>query len=129
MVESLKVLCVEDDEDVLYVTAIALGLDENILVHVADGADVALPILLDPNRPIDCILLDVRMPRISGIDLLSKIRKMDAHHRTPVVFFTASIQEGDVAAYARLDIAGVITKPYNPLTLASELREIIGGNV
>jgi DNA-binding response OmpR family regulator len=43
-----------------------------------------------------------------------------------VIFLTAKVRAGDRSAWTDLDIAGVIAKPFNPMTLAAEVSELLG---
>ena len=45
-----------------------------------------------------------------------------------MIFLTAKVQAGDRRAWTELDIAGVIAKPFNPMTLASEVSDVLGWN-
>lgn len=125
MAETLKILCVEDDADILFVTLLSLRQDSDIVVAGADNAGLALDILRGVGGQVDCILLDVRMPGMSGIEMLSKLRTDPPHGKTPVIFLTADLRSHDLSGYGDLRIAGVIAKPYNPMTLAGDVRAIL----
>jgi two-component system OmpR family response regulator len=125
MAETLNVLCIDDDEDALIIAGISLGLDREISARTARGGSDALAILRQPDTRVDCILLDVRMPDISGPDLLTVIRTLGGHARTPVIFLTASVREVDAKHYAALGAIGMIAKPFDPLALAAQVRRLV----
>jgi two-component system, OmpR family, response regulator len=72
----------------------------------------------------DLILLDVMMPGIDGLETFVALRKFPELKNTPVVFMTAKVQPHEVRGYVELGAAGVIAKPFDPMTLADQLREI-----
>jgi CheY-like chemotaxis protein len=125
MAGKLKILCVDDDADILFVTGLSLGLDPDISVTEARSGADALDLLERGAESFDCVLLDVKMFGLSGMDVLSRMRALERHDRTPVIFLTAGVREGDLKAYLAGGALGVITKPYDPLGLAAELRRIL----
>jgi CheY-like chemotaxis protein len=74
----------------------------------------------------DAILLDVMMPDMNGIALLQELRKEPKTQSIPVILLTAKAQTSDRHEYTHLDIAGVITKPFEPLNLADQIAEVLG---
>ena len=121
----LNILYVDDHEDVRDVVEYSLQLDAEIDVRVAGSGAQALE-MLDENqfRP-DVILLDVMMPHMDGLTVLAAIRTRAPFQKTPVIFITARTQSREISAFNALDIIGVITKPFDPLELAPEVREIL----
>jgi len=75
-------------------------------------------------RP-DVILLDVMMPEIDGIETLSRLRGLPGHAETPVIFMTARTMDHERTLYLDLGALGVIAKPFDPMTLAKKLRDIL----
>ena len=72
----------------------------------------------------DLILLDVMMPNMDGPETLERLRVFPTLAVTPVVFMTAKVQPQEVQAYLDLGAVGVIAKPFDPMILADQLREI-----
>ena len=72
----------------------------------------------------ELILLDVMMPGMDGPSTLKALRGIDATSSTPVVFMTAKVQAAEVAHYKSLGALGVIAKPFDPMTLAEQLRAL-----
>lgn len=56
---------------------------------------------------------------------LTRIRERQAHQATPVIFMTARAQSGEVEHYRTLGALDVITKPFDPMTLAGDVRAIL----
>jgi CheY-like chemotaxis protein len=72
----------------------------------------------------DLILLDVVMPGLDGPATLQRLRRDPATAAIPVVFLTANAQPAEVAHYTSLGAMDVVAKPFNPMTLAAQIRHI-----
>jgi two-component system, OmpR family, response regulator len=70
------------------------------------------------------ILMDVMMPVMDGPRTLEKLRLMPATRDIPVVFMTAKAQLHEQEAYMKLGAAGVIVKPFDPLTLTEQVEDV-----
>ena len=121
---ALTVLHVDDEDDIREVAAFALELDPEIALTSAPSGAAALA-ALDRGVVPDVILLDVMMPHLDGPGTLARIRERQAHQATPVIFMTARAQSGEVDHYRALGALDVITKPFDPMTLAQDVRAIL----
>jgi DNA-binding response OmpR family regulator len=74
--------------------------------------------------PVDLILLDIMMPRMSGFEVLSELRGLPGHERTPVIMLTAKGQETDREQAASLGASDFLTKPFSPKKLLARIDEI-----
>ena len=72
----------------------------------------------------DVILLDVMMPEMDGPATLQALRSSPATAAIPVIFMTAKVQAHEVDRYKVLGALGVISKPFDPMTLADVVRSI-----
>jgi CheY-like chemotaxis protein len=70
------------------------------------------------------VLLDLKMPRLSGFDVLAWIRSHETFKTLPVVIFTASNQEGDIRRAYELGANSYLVKPVGIHTLIDILKEI-----
>lgn len=120
----MRVLYVDDEPDIREIAEIALGLDPTFEVRTAASGEDALT-LLDEWIP-DVALFDVMMPGMDGPHLLATIRKRGSLSALPVIFVTARAQRRELQDFGRLDSIGVIAKPFDPVTLAAQVREILG---
>ncbi|HAA27040.1 MAG TPA: two-component system response regulator [Cyanobacteria bacterium UBA8553] len=77
-------------------------------------------------QQFDAILLDVMMPDIDGIALWRELQNNSATQAIPVILLTAKVQSTDIAQFAKLGVAGVIAKPFDPLTLAEQVASTLG---
>jgi len=112
--ENVDILLVEDNMDDAGLTIRALKkhhLANNIL-HLQDGEEALHFLFVDsPHHPPKLILLDVKMPKVDGIQVLRQI-KSDVNLRViPVVMLTSSKEERDVIESYKLGVNAYIVKP------------------
>jgi len=120
----LRVLYVDDEPDIREVGAMALEIDGSIEVTPASSGPEALELLQSGLRP-DVILLDVMMPGMDGPAVLAELQKRPELAKIPVIFITARAQAHELARFVSLGAIGVITKPFDPMTLSIELRAVL----
>jgi CheY-like chemotaxis protein len=120
-VTALQVLYVDDEPDIREIAALALGLDPELTAHLAGSGAEALAMLQGGVRP-DAIMLDVMMPGMDGPAVLAALRAAPPTAQIPVVFITARTQAQDRERLLQLGAVAVIAKPFDPMTLAKELR-------
>ncbi|WP_100637927.1 response regulator [Marinobacter salexigens] len=121
--ESLKrIMMVEDEPDIRSVAELALEAIGGFELIACESGQQALEQIVD-SRP-QLIILDVMMPGMDGPETLKAIRSLPEYAETPAVFITAKVQSDEVRSYLALGAAGVIPKPFDPLTLADQIREI-----
>lgn len=94
-----RVLLVEDnDADAELV--ISVMTDENLPVNIdrADDGEKAVDILFNcyQSRDLSCIILDIKLPKIDGLEVLKIIKNNEIYKNTPVVVFTSSAEERDI---------------------------------
>jgi CheY-like chemotaxis protein len=77
-------------------------------------------------QKLDAILLDVMMPDIDGLTLFGELQHDSATQAIPVILLTAKVQSTDFAQFAKLGVAGVIAKPFDPMTLAEQVASTLG---
>jgi two-component system response regulator RegX3 len=113
------VLIVEDEES--FVEALVVGLKrEGFLVKVArDGAEAIE--MFDDVRP-DLLLLDVMLPKVSGIDVCREIRRRS---RVPIIMVTAKASEIDTVVGLEVGADDYVTKPYRLRELVARMRAVL----
>jgi CheY-like chemotaxis protein len=121
---TLRVLYVDDEPDIREVAMLSLQLDPQIDCEAVDCGIKALAVLKDGAWLPDLILLDVMMPLMDGPTTLEKLREIPATAATPVVFMTARAQGFEQNRLLKLGAIGVIPKPFDPMTLAKQLRAL-----
>lgn len=116
----LRVLHVDDEPDIREVVEISLGLDPDLLTQSCASGQEAL--VAATEWAPDVILLDVMMPVMDGAATLSRLRENPRTASIPVVFMTARAQSSELELFRSLGAAGVIPKPFDPMTLAASVR-------
>lgn len=119
---TLKVLYVEDEPDLREVASLSLEMDPGIEVRTAASGPEALATLDGGAFAPDVILLDVMMPGMDGPTVLQHIRERPALDAAPIIFMTARTQPHERERFLSMGAIGLIAKPFDPLTLASDLR-------
>jgi CheY-like chemotaxis protein len=117
-----RVLHVEDEPDIREVAKLALEEVGGMTVEMAACGPDAL--VKAPAFAPDLILLDVMMPGMDGPATLLELRKNPLTASIPVIFMTAKVQSHEVARYKELGAIGVIAKPFDPMTLADQVRAL-----
>ncbi len=117
-----RILCVEDEPDIQAVARVALELLGGFQVHLCANGQEALATV--PAFVPDLILLDVMMPGMDGPTTLARLRADPASAGIPVIFLTAKVQPEEVRHYQGLGALDVIAKPFDPMTLAAQVRRI-----
>jgi len=117
-----KVLCVEDDADIRTVAELALAEVGGFEVLLCRSGAEALAKAAG-FKP-DVMLLDVMMPGMDGPDALRALRALPGLASVPAVFLTAKALPSEVARYRRLGALDVIAKPFDPMTLADQVKRI-----
>ena len=115
-VQPVDILLIEDNQDDIELTqeALTLGKVVNTLTVVRDGQE-ALRYLFGngstPEKIPGLILLDLRLPRIDGIELLKRIKQEPILRRVPVVVLTTSKRDEDIVQSYDLGVNSYIQKP------------------
>ncbi len=118
--ENVDVLLIEDSLEDLELTTYVLGVTSNHLrfLHLRDGIE-ALRFIFSKRtysekraqQALQLILLDLKLPKVDGLDVLRKIRADESTRMIPVVMFSSSNQKVDIAeAYSR-GVNSYVVKP------------------
>lgn len=118
-----RVLLVDDDPRIRKIAQIALEGVARWQVSLAASGFEALDAAVK-ERP-DVILLDVMMPEMDGPTTLARLRECKDTAAIPVIFFTAKVQKHEIDSYLALGAAGIISKPFDPMTLPREISDIL----
>lgn len=117
-----RVLMVEDEPDIRAVAELALEAIGGFELTACSSGQQALEVIAECHPQL--ILLDVMMPGMDGPATLKAIRCLPEYAATPAVFMTAKVQSDEVDSYLAQGAAGVIPKPFDPLTLADQIKDI-----
>ena len=122
---SRRVLLVDDEDDIREVARMSLSAVAGWEVVTAASGREALD-AGGASAPYDVVLLDVMMPGLDGPGTLPLLRERDWGRDVPVIFLTAKVQPADRRALGALGAAGIVGKPFDPMTLATEIEAILG---
>jgi DNA-binding response OmpR family regulator len=117
-----RILVVEDESDIRELISFTLTFSGFEVISATNGEE-ALELAAEDS--FDLILLDVRMPRLSGYDTCRQMRKMKRCKDTPIVFLSAKGQEHDMQAGLAAGADQYILKPFAPAELVLEIKEIL----
>lgn len=120
--ELTRILYADDEDDILDVATLSLEMVGGLSVTTCGDGFQAIEAALR-SRP-DLIMLDVMMPGMDGPTAMSRIRADPALADIPVILLTARVRGPEVQEYFALGADGVISKPFDPMTLADEVRAI-----
>ncbi len=116
------ILYVEDEPDIRMVAQLALETVGGFTLKVCSSGEEA--VLAGPGFKPDLFLLDVMMPGMDGPSTLAALRALPTLKDTPVIFMTAKVQPGEIQQYRDMGALDVIAKPFDPMTLADQVRTI-----
>lgn len=114
-----KIVLVDDDRNILTSIRILLESEGFVVTTYHDGEDGLEGILND--KPDLCIL-DVKMPRMDGMELITKLRDVSP---VPVIFLTSKDDEVDQILGLRLGADDYITKPFSQRLLIERIRSVL----
>jgi signal transduction histidine kinase/ActR/RegA family two-component response regulator len=106
-------------EDNLFNQQVAKGLLEYVgtKVVVASNGLEAIDLILKHELPFDCVLMDMQMPEMDGIEATRIIRRSSQGERLPIIALTANISKEDYDACYDVGMSDFISKPVSPLLL------------
>jgi CheY-like chemotaxis protein len=121
--EIKSVLLVDDEPDIRTIGQMSLQMVGGWDVEVASSGVEALELLM--KRSFDLILLDVMMPLLDGPATLFQLQSSPNTNKIPVIFMTAKVQHQEIEQYLRMGVCGVISKPFDPMQLPTEIKKIV----
>jgi CheY-like chemotaxis protein len=119
-----RILIIDDEDDIREVAALSLEATAGWQIFTASsglaGIDIAIA-----EQP-DAILMDVMMPGVDGPTTFSNMQQNPDVAHIPVLLLTAKVQGVDQRRFAGLGLAGILFKPFDPLTLAKQISDTLG---
>jgi CheY-like chemotaxis protein len=122
-----KILLIDDEETIQEV--VQLGIEIEAGWQVASASSGMEGIKLAQSQQPDAILLDVMMPDMDGFSTLSRLKSDTSTRAIPVIFLTAKTQTKEKNQLQSLGVEDIITKPFNAVTLASQIARILNWNI
>ena len=115
-----KILYVEDEPDIQTVAIMALETIGGFTVNACSSGQEAVEAA--PAFAPDLVILDVMMPGMDGPATMEALRKLPVTADVPIIFMTAKVQAHEVERYRAMGAVEVIAKPFDPISLAEEVR-------
>ncbi len=122
-IENSKIFLVDDDRNIILSVSMALEAEGFEVESFNDGESGLKAILED--KP-DLVVLDVKMPRMNGIEVLSKLRETSL---VPVIFLTSKDDEVDQVIGLRMGADDYITKPFSQRLLIERIKVLLRRNI
>jgi len=116
------IMLVEDEPDILEVARLALEATGPFTIHPCNSGQKAIDTA--PVVKPDLIILDMMMPGMDGLTTLALLRQNVELKSIPVIFMTAKAQTNEMKHYIERGAIGAISKPFDPMHLAEEVRQI-----
>ena len=117
------ILVADDDEDILALVAFRLSRDGYRVLKARDGEEA---LCLARERSPELLILDVRMPKMTGLDVVRELRASEGRTRVPVILLTASVQDDSVQRGFDAGADEYIKKPFSPQELAARVHAVVG---
>lgn len=117
-----RILIAEDEPDIRELIRLALQFNGFEVISASDGAEA---VELASNNSFDLIMLDVRMPRLTGYEACRQLREMETTKEIPIIFLSAKGQEAEVDEGLEAGADRYILKPFAPIELANEIKQIL----
>ena len=120
---SKRILIIDDDRDIREATQLCLEILGEWEVMSAGSGKEGL-VTAAAEHP-DAILLDVMMPEMDGLATFETLQDTPVTKNIHVILLTAKAQPAEKRHFTQLCVAGVITKPYDPFTLADQITKVL----
>lgn len=116
------ILCVEDNELNRKIVRDLLHRTSYRLIEAVDGeAGIAMALEQQP----DLILMDIQLPKVSGIDAMRALRQAPATAHTPIIAITSFALTGDEQKAKDAGASAYLAKPYSPFDLLKLIRRLL----
>lgn len=124
MADKKRILVIDDEDDIREVAQVSLELVGGYDVVAASSGHAGLATAA-AEQP-DAILLDVMMPDLDGPSTFQRLQASAETRHIPVILLTAKVQAADRRRFADLGVQGVLAKPFDPMTLAGQVADVLG---
>jgi len=124
-----RILVAEDERDIrelINFTLMFAGFEVTLAANGAEAVERAQAALASGAKP-DLIMMDVRMPRMTGYEACRQIKSISDFQDTPVIFLSAKGQDEEIQTGLDAGAVAYILKPFNPDDLTRRVEEILRG--
>ncbi|MGH9862809.1 MAG: response regulator, partial [Candidatus Acidiferrales bacterium] len=117
-----RVLIIEDDKDIVELVRYNLEKDGFQVTAVGDGLSGLAHL---KKSPPDLLLLDLMLPKLSGLEICKEVRRNQSLNRLPVLMLTARGDEADRVVGLELGADDYVTKPFSPRELVARVKALL----
>jgi two-component system, OmpR family, alkaline phosphatase synthesis response regulator PhoP len=117
-----RILIIEDDRDIVELVRYNLA-NEGFQVSGANDGATGLSTL--KKSPPDLLLLDLMLPKLSGLDICREVRKDESLNRLPILMLTARGDEADRVVGLEMGADDYVTKPFSPRELIARVKALL----
>jgi phosphate regulon transcriptional regulator PhoB len=117
-----RVLLIEDDRDIVELVRYNLEREGFQVAAASDGATGLAQIR---KTPPDILLLDLMLPKLSGLDICKEIRRDQSLNRLPILMLTARGEEADRVVGLEMGADDYVTKPFSPRELGARVKALL----
>lgn len=118
----MKILAVDDDLHILELLTMMAARAGFTDILTASSGEIALDMLNEGDTVFDCLLLDISMPGMDGIELCGLTRAIPAYNKTPIIMLTAMSEKDYIDRAFRAGATDYATKPFDIVELHARLR-------
>ncbi len=118
-----RILLIDDEKSIRLVIQVCLNqLTDWTVLTAASSVDGLCR--AETEKP-DAILLDLMMPDMDGLTVLKKLKENPKTSAIPVILLTAKLWPTDYNQSEQWELAGILSKPFDPLNLANQIAKIL----
>jgi len=116
------ILVIEDDPDIRELLSYSLSKEGWTVVLASDGEEGLAAL---PSENPDCVVLDIMLPGMDGLEILRALKSDASRRRLPVILATAKGEESDIVSGLELGAEDYVVKPFSPKVLAARIRSAL----
>ncbi len=117
-----RILIIEDDKDIVELVRYNLEKEDFRVLAVGDGVSGLAQV---KKSPPDLLLLDLMLPKLSGLEICKDIRRDSSLNRLPILMLTARGDEADRVVGLELGADDYVTKPFSPRELVARVKALL----
>jgi DNA-binding response OmpR family regulator len=117
-----RILIAEDDQDIRELIVLTLQFHGFDVIPVENGA---LAVEAAQEQKFDLILMDVRMPRMTGYEACRRLKEIDETKDIPVIFLSAKGQEAEIKTGLSVGASQYVLKPFSPDELIGTITQVL----
>ncbi|HHP7232753.1 MAG TPA: response regulator [Xenococcaceae cyanobacterium] len=122
-----RVLIVDDEPEILFV--LQRVFEDFAGWRTLTASSSVEGLLKIKTEPLDAIVLDVSMPEMDGFQFVERLQSNPETAAIPVVLLTAKVTPRDRQQFAQMKLAGFIAKPFDPMTVSTQVASVLGWTI